>query len=264
MDRSLGRGPVLPALALVLAAAATLLVAFVPAFRSGGLLSPLGLWVVGAAGLGLIAAGAALPSARSGSSAIRRSISVAGVVAAVAVVAVGIGSVVALGDPGGVGFPGPGPTPPQGEPGPVPAEPVPAEGEVLGVVAIELTGGVNVAAKTPNAVCSIGSTGGPPGRYRAVLQDGENVISLDFEADDTGQLGFLHIDLSTVDGQFQFSAGKGWEATPPWVTRDGSPTPQSGSAILTGLVGLTVASGTGFAPAPPQVSGRLTWDCPVA
>jgi hypothetical protein len=178
-------------------------------------------------------------------------------------VAVGIGSVVALGDPGGVGFPGPGPTPPQGEPGPVPPEPV-AEGEVLGVVAIELTGGVGVAAKTPNAVCAIGATGGPPGRYRAILQDGETVVGLDFEADDTGQLGFLHIDLSTVDGQFQYSAGKGWEAAPPWVTRDGSPTPQSGSAILTDLVGLTVSSGTGFAPAAPQLSGRLSWDCPVA
>jgi hypothetical protein len=256
MDRQNGTpGIALPLVAAAAAAAATILVALSPSFRYGGLLSPLGLWIAGAAGVGLLLAGATLPSARSGTSALRRSLSLAGLVAAGAVAVTGIGSVAALGS-GTSGSPGP--TPGGWEPAPVPAEPA----GVSAVVELELAGAVNAGAKTDAATCSADPAGTDVIHYHADMSGVDGLpVTADFDVDPNGRVTFLVIGVSAPGDEFQFAAGKYWEAAPPWITPADAPTQRNGSATLTGLVDVVQPPDANPGAPAREVSGTLTWAC---
>jgi hypothetical protein len=253
MDRSLGSvRPLIPVLAVALAVGLTVLVALVPALRYGGLISPLGLWVAGIAGLALLVAGAALPSARSGTSSVRRSLSVAGLVAAAAVAATGIGSVAALG-PGSGDLTGPTPAPAGPD---VPGQGVPA------FILIDLQGIVAYGTKTDAATCSADPGGTGLTHYQAVTNGpGDLPLTVQFDVGPDGRIGFLYLELNTPTDSFQFASGKYWEAAPPWIVPQGAPSPLNGSATLAGLVDVVSPPEANPGGPPREVSGTLTWEC---
>lgn len=240
----------LPVAGAFFAVGATAALALVPGLRFGGALSPFGMWVAGFAGLALLVAGAALPSERSGTSPTRRSLSVAGVVAAVAAVATGVASLAVLGDPGRGGVIGPAPIP---EPGTFEAYPA--------FVVLTLDGAVPVAVKTEAAACVVDPAGLEPTviTANAERRPGEPVgIELAVAGD--GRIDRLQVQVSTQTDEFLFISGKGWDAAPPWIEPDGAPTPRIGSARLVGLVDAGQLSDPGTGPAR-QVSGTISWEC---
>lgn len=248
MDRSGLLRPGLALLGAALALGATLLVAAQSAFRYGGLLSPLGLWIAGAAGVGLLVAGAALPSARSGTSAVRRSLSVTGLVAAAAVVASGVVAMAAL----------PAAVPSSGGPTPAPGEMEGAPAFVL----VDLRGAVTFGAKTEGASCSTSPTGAGSAHYQAKMPGpGDLPLNVEFDVEEDGRISFLLIGAQTPGDEFQFASGKYWEAGPPWIVPVGAPTQRNGSATLTGLVDVVQPPDANPGAPPREVSGTLTWEC---
>ena len=246
----------LPITGVVLAVGLTTMLALSPGFRFGGALSPFGLWVAGFAGLALLVAGASLPSERSGTSPTRRSLSVAGIVAAIAAVTTGIASLAVLGDPGRGGIVGPAPNI-----GPTPA-PEPGHFEAYpAFVVLTLDGAVSVAVKTEEGGCVVDPAGLAPTviSANAEARPGEPVgIELAVALD--GRIDRLQVQVSTKTDEFLFISGKGWDAAPPWIEPDGAPTQRIGSARLSGLVDAGQLSDPGGAPAR-EVSGTISWEC---